>query len=118
MADVHPPGLRASSLLGRHVVDADGRMLGRVHDLRLRRDGPIQPGFGHALRLDALLVGRTSVANRLGFDLPTLEGPWPLHVLGRRAARHTRAVPWDAVVSIGDIITCSCRYDDLEPAYP
>ena len=66
--------LRVALLFGRAAVDADGRPIGRVHDVRLRRDGPIIPGFGPGLRVEGIIIGRGSIANRLGLDRPDIAG--------------------------------------------
>ncbi len=111
------PNLRVGLLFGRPAIDADGQPIGRVHDVRLRRDGPIIPGFGPALRLEGLVIGRGSIANRLGFDRHDITGPWPLDVWGRRAARRAKFVPWEYVNVRDDVITCSQRHDDMQSAY-
>jgi hypothetical protein len=77
--------------------DSAGRELGRVHDVRLRRDGPFIPGFGPALRIEGLLVGPQSIASRLGLDRPDITGPWPLDAWGKHAARRARFVPWETI---------------------
>lgn len=107
------PSLRLSSLFGRTVTDADGVVIGHVHDVRLRRDGPIIPNFGPALRVDQLLVGRASLAYRLGLNRADITGPWPLNVFGRRARRRVRVVPWDGVHEVGEALQTSRRVDEL-----
>jgi hypothetical protein len=113
-----PNSARIGSWLGRHVVDVDGREIGRVHDVRLERDGPIIPGFGAALRVSGLIVGRGSIAQRLGFDRVDITGPWPLDVWGKRAARRARFVPWALVEERADTFVCAKRADELEGANP
>jgi len=53
--------MRLSELLGCVVVDERGRLVGRVHDVRLVQDGPPIGQFGASLRLLGLLVGRHAV---------------------------------------------------------
>ena len=48
--------LRVARLFGQAAVDADGRPIGRVHDVRLRRDGPIIPGLPDILGYVDLVV--------------------------------------------------------------
>jgi hypothetical protein len=108
---------RLGLLLGRSVVDADGVRIGRVHDIRLRRDGPIIPGFGPALRLEGLIVGPTSLARRFGLGRPDVTGPWPLDVWGRRAARRAKVVPWERVELREGVVHCSERLHDMQSAY-
>jgi len=110
--------LRVGLLLGRAVVDPDGREVGHVHDVRLRRDGPVLPGFGAALRIEALLVRPPSIASRLGLDRHDITGPWPLDVWGRRAARRARLVPWHSIrMDTGESLRTTLPEDELEPAH-
>jgi hypothetical protein len=104
-------------LLGREVNDVDGRPVGKVHDLRLRRDGPFIPGFGAALRVEGLLVRPESLARRLGIDRANIAGPWPLDVWGRRAARRARFVPWESLTFDGKALRTSRTVTDLPSAY-
>ena len=89
--------MRLSDLLGRPVVDADGRRLGEVKDVRLVQDGPYVEGFGQQLRIEGLLVGEGALGTRLGITRANLRGPWPLTALMRRLERRTRYVLWDDV---------------------
>jgi PRC-barrel domain len=107
---------RVGLLFGRPVVDADGRVIGRVHDVRLRRDGPFIRGFGPALRIEGLVVGRGSIAQRLGFDRADMKGPWPLDVWGKRAVQRARFVPWETLEIADKVITCNRRADELPSA--
>jgi hypothetical protein len=89
--------MRLSELLGRRVVDADGRRLGDVKDVRLVQDGPLIEGFGHALRVEGVLVGRGAIGVRLGIVRTDVKGPWPLTWLLRRLEHHARYVDWNDV---------------------
>ena len=109
--------LRVALLFGRAAVDAEGRPIGRVHDVRLRRDGPIIPGFGPGLRVEGIIIGRGSIANRLGLDRPDIAGPWPLDVLGKRAAQRAKFVPWENVELHPDFIQCNQRLHDMRSAH-
>ena len=112
-----PRAERVGLLFGLEAFDLDGRPIGRVHDVRLRRDGPIIAGFGPALRVEGLVIGRGSLANRLGFDRHDITGPWPLDVWGKHAARRARYVPWE-LIEVGDTrVTCNQRYDEMRSAY-
>jgi hypothetical protein len=89
--------MRLSDVLGREVVDTEGRSLGRVHDARLVQDGLVLGEVGAAFRLHALVVGRGSIGSRLGYDREHREvkGPWLLQrVFGRRTPT---VVPWTSV---------------------
>ncbi len=110
--------LRLGLLFGRPAFDANGDRIGRVHDVRLRRDGPVLPGFGPALRVEGLIIGRGSIAKRLGLDRTDITGPWPLDAWGKRAARHAKFVPWETVTIETDHITCAQLRDQMKSAYP
>jgi hypothetical protein len=72
--------------------------LGRVSDLRLIQDGPIVGGLQAAFRVDALVVGRGGLAERLGYVRSRVNGPWMLRVLFSRLERRALIVPADDVV--------------------
>jgi hypothetical protein len=111
------PSLRLGLLFGRPAVDVDNQPIGRVHDIRLRRDGPIIPGFGPALRVDGLVIGRASIANRLGLDRHDITGPWPLNAWGKSAARRALYVPWEHLDVTADTVRCDQRRADMRKAY-
>lgn len=72
-------------LLGKRVVAADGRQLGRIVDLVAERRG-------ERLCVTALLVGRAGLARRIGV------ARWPLRRL-HLAPSHR--IPWRLVTRIG-----------------
>jgi sporulation protein YlmC with PRC-barrel domain len=74
--------IRASDLLGCVVRTEAGSKLGRVHDLRVRRDGP-------EWLLVGLVVGRGGLIARLG------NGGGEPRVPGR-------LVPWQSIVALAD----------------
>jgi sporulation protein YlmC with PRC-barrel domain len=61
--------VRLSAVMGVEVVTTDGRTLGRVHDLRVRR-------AGDSYEVEALLVGPRGLLNRLGVPTDADEVPW------------------------------------------
>ena len=88
--------MRLSDLLRAEVVDEQGRALGRVHDVRMVKDGRPMGAFGPAYRVSGLVVGRSAVGARLGYDRGRVKGPWMLVALwGRRSAR--TYIPWGRV---------------------
>ncbi|MCU1358186.1 MAG: PRC-barrel domain containing protein [Acidimicrobiales bacterium] len=106
--------MRLSDLLGAEVVDRDGRSLGRVRDVRLVQDGPIQGTFGAGLRIEGLVVGRVAVASRLGYDREGVEAPWLVARIARVLSRDSRHVPWSDVVRVADRrVELACRGDEL-----
>jgi len=92
--------MRASDLIGRDVVRADGTAVGVVTDLRCVQDGPVR-GAHASLRIDALLVSRHHVGSLLGYDRRKRQGPWLIRVIVRYLHRHMQVVPWADVVSEG-----------------
>ncbi len=86
--------MQMSDVMGRPVVDAAGTGVGQVSDVRLVQDGPYIEGFGNALRLDAVVVGRGGVASRLGYVRGGVRGPWPLRVLAAALERRAYLISW------------------------
>ncbi|MEU1572392.1 PRC-barrel domain-containing protein [Streptomyces collinus] len=87
--------MKASDLLGAEAIDTDGRRLGRVHDIRLARSGHDAPW-----RIDAVIVGPSAVAYRLGYSEHAVAGPGPLAALARRLGRRNHPIPWNQVVQV------------------
>lgn len=107
--------MRLSDLLDAEVVDVNQKAVGKVHEVRAVKDGPIQGAFGAALRLDGLIVGRTSVGTRLGLDRSDTGRPVALRWIFARIGGEKRYVPWDRIAAIatGRIIITGDA-DDLE----
>jgi hypothetical protein len=83
--------LRLSDVLACTVVAHDGRDLGHVRDVRLVMDGPLR-GTLASLRLDAIVVGGSGIAGRLGYLRGGVRGPWPLSALMRRLEANAMTV--------------------------
>ena len=92
--------MRLSDLLGAEVVDEAGGSAGRVHDVRLVQDGPLVGGFGAALRLDGLIVGRRAVGARLGYERGKMKGPLPVRLVAGWLHHDGRYVEWGRVRAI------------------
>jgi len=108
--------MRLSDLLDSEVLDADGKRIGHVHDVRMVQDGPIQGTFGAALRVQGLVVGRPALGARLGLDRADVKGPWILKAFFR-AIRTDLYVEWERVRSIEqERIVIRGREGDLRPA--
>jgi hypothetical protein len=106
--------MRLTDLLGAEVVDQAGRSAGKVHDVRLVQDGPLVGGFGAALRVDGLLVGRRAVGARLGYERRTMGGPLLVKLVFGWLHHDGRYVAWDRVRAIEpDRIHISGSADDL-----
>lgn len=94
--------MRASELLRARVVDAEGADLGRVEDLRLVQDGPYVDGFGAAIRVDGMIVGKTTLAVRLGYDRHQVRGPALLRATFGALERRAHYVRWEDVEAVED----------------
>lgn len=92
--------MRFAQLLGTHVIDAADRSLGRVHDVRLVRDGPHVGSFGATYRIQSLIVGGGAIGTRLGLDRNEIKGPLPLKIVFERVRRDLRPIGWSEIVAI------------------
>lgn len=93
--------MRLTDLVGHEVVDESGQRLGRCHDVRMRRDGPVlQPSGEPAFRILGLVVGNGGIGLRLGYGVRGVEGPWLLKVVFSRRARRSRYVDWSWVADM------------------
>ena len=89
--------MQMSDVLGAPVVDIDGAAVGEVTDVRLVQDGPYIEGFGSALRVDALVVGRGGIASRLGYVRGGVRGPWTLRLIAGALEGRAKLVSWTDV---------------------
>jgi hypothetical protein len=83
--------MRMSDLMACDVHTADGQHLGQVRDVRLVMDGPPR-GVLARLRVDAVLVGGSALAGRLGYLRGGVRGPAPLAAIMRRLEGRARTV--------------------------
>lgn len=91
--------MRATELLGCTVYDADGQVVGHVHDLRLQPRAGASGWTGY--RLTGLACGTAApVGHRLGYVKRDMGGPWPLAAIFRRLARRDVLVEWADVTSV------------------
>jgi hypothetical protein len=86
-----------SDLLDARVIDGHGSTLGDVCDVRLVQDGPVLAGVTAALRVDALLVGGSKLAARLGYIHREVTAPALLSALVRHLGGPMLLVEWDDV---------------------
>jgi sporulation protein YlmC with PRC-barrel domain len=91
--------MRLGELLGKPVVDEDGRHRGEVHDVAATQDGSLVGVFGAALQVDALVVGVRGVWARLGFSPAHVSGPAIVRRLCQLGGTPDE-IPWDQVVRI------------------
>nr|WP_219418285.1 hypothetical protein [Pseudonocardia nigra] len=105
-------------MLERPVVDAAGRRVGRVRDVRLVCDGPVyEPSGEPAPRVAGLVVGRPFGGDRLGFGR-TVDAPWLLARLFAALRRRQHYVDWADVAELGPPVVLSVTADRLEPFGP
>jgi hypothetical protein len=90
--------MKLSDLIGHAAVDETGRSLGRVHDVRMRRDGPVlQPSGQPTFRVLGVIVGTGALGRRLGYTESEVNGPWLLKVILQAWARRSRYVEWSRI---------------------
>jgi sporulation protein YlmC with PRC-barrel domain len=92
--------VRLSDILECDMVDDQGERIGRVHDVRLIRQGSPQGMFGPSYQIVGLIVGRSAIGTRLGFDRTDVKGPWPLKKLFGRTRNKRHYVDWGMVESV------------------
>lgn len=93
--------LTLGTMIGRNVVTADGARVGTVLDVRARS---VTTDEDPAPVVRALVVGRTRLGARLGYDRTQGQGPWLLRIAVRALHRSSRLVAWDGIdaVDLGD----------------
>jgi sporulation protein YlmC with PRC-barrel domain len=92
--------MRVSSLLGSDVVDERLRDCGVVLDVALVQDGRMLGTFGAALRTDGLILGRSGLGARLGYDRERVTSPAVIRTLLRHIHGAIQYVPWPDIRSI------------------
>ena len=109
--------MKASQLLGAPVIDADGELIGRVHDLRFELTRPpLGRTIGWTCRLTGLVCGgRTPLGHRLGYGTGDMAGPWPLSTFFRRRRESGLEIDWQEVRSVdASRIQLARRGDDYQ----
>jgi hypothetical protein len=81
--------MRISDVLASRVYDHGGTCLGKVRDVRLVMDGPLR-GRCAMLRIDAVIVGGSALAGRLGYLRGGVRGPALLSMVMRPLERRAR----------------------------
>jgi sporulation protein YlmC with PRC-barrel domain len=92
--------MRLTDLLGARLFDRVGTDLGKVLDVWLVQDGPPIGPFGAALRVDRLVAGTLGLGSRLGYERPSVTGPWPLAWYFHRRNAGRVAPSWSDVAVI------------------
>jgi hypothetical protein len=98
--------VKLSHLLDLRVEDQDGRSLGHVHDVRVRRVTSGEPGRPPTYQVDELIVGTRGLRVRLGWR----------RARGPDAVSPGDVVGWDDVLAIESdrlVIRDSGRRDDV-----
>ena len=102
-----------SEILGSRAIDAEGVCVGRVIDVRMVQDGPFIEGFGSALRLETLVLGRRGTPTRLGYVRGGVKGPAVLRWLSTRIEERCLVVPWSDVAGVDGDVHLRRQADDL-----
>jgi sporulation protein YlmC with PRC-barrel domain len=92
--------VKLTDLLGAHLLDRHGVDLGKIRDVWLVQDGPPAGPFGAALRIDRLVAGERGVGSRLGFERPSVVGPWPVAWFFHRRHAGRAAASWSDVAAV------------------
>lgn len=92
--------MRISELLGAPVHDPDGESVGKVVDVRLVQDGPLQFPYGAALRLDGFIVAERTPMRLLGYERDVR--PAVFRFLVRALAGTVRFVSYDGSERLED----------------
>ena len=104
--------MRASELLASRVIDADGRELGPVRDVRLHDDGG-------ETRITGIVIGGgrfAHTAHALGFAEGRVQGPWLLRRIYAEASEGARVIPAERVLDWGPgTVRVAVGPDDLRP---
>jgi hypothetical protein len=85
-----------SDLFATQVCTAAGHVLGRVRDIRLVQDGPLD-GYDAKFRVDALVVARRSVGLRLGYHHGGVRSPWLVHKVVTALSSDVHTISWTHV---------------------
>lgn len=94
---------RGVDIIGARVYDADGRVVGRVHDIRITPGKHALPDAGEpAYVITGLVVGPAAVGTRLGYGHGRMAGPWPITSIFRWLAGRSVVVDWSDVVEHGE----------------
>ncbi|MGN6752079.1 MAG: PRC-barrel domain-containing protein [Intrasporangium sp.] len=94
---------RGVDIIGTRVYDADDRLVGRVHDIRITPGTHGTPDAGKpAYVITGLIVGPAAVGTRLGYGHGRMAGPWPMTWIFRWLAGRSVVVDWSDVVEHGE----------------
>jgi len=105
--------MRLSDLLGTEVHDRGGARVGRVADVMVRRDGPLDEIGRPAFRVLGLVVVEGRHGRLLGYEKERHPAAfrWAVH----RMAKRIVDVPWDSIVSVTpELVTISVDGGRLE----
>jgi sporulation protein YlmC with PRC-barrel domain len=92
--------MKASDIIGKPVVGADGRKYGVVIDLRCVQDGPVR-GSMAAPRVHSLIASKHRTGSLLGYDRRDQQGPWLIRVIISLLHRQVTIIDWNDV-TLGD----------------
>ena len=85
-----------SELFATEVRTTTGESLGRVRDVRLVQDGPLD-GYTAKLRVDTLVVAPSGRGLRLGYHHGGLRSPWLIRTAVRLLNRRVHTIDWSSV---------------------
>jgi hypothetical protein len=94
-----PRTRRLVDLLHMQVRGPDGRVLGRVNDLRLAPTRAVR-GVSAELVVVGIVVDGNHPGSLLGYDRRSDQGPWLVRVVVRALHRNAGYLPWEAVTEV------------------
>jgi len=105
--------MRLSELLGTEVHDPGGARVGRVADIMVLRDGPLDENGRPAFRVLGLVVVEGRHGRLLGYEKE--RHPAAFRWAVRRLAKRIADVPWESVVSVTpELVTISVDGNRLQ----
>ncbi|MEV5439558.1 PRC-barrel domain-containing protein [Streptomyces sp. NPDC052682] len=116
--------MRLADLMGARIMDADGREVGHVSDVRLVEERVLTAdGAGLRMRVEGLVVAVRRRGRLLAYDHRPVDRPRLLARLVSRATARARYAPWDRVAahqppaSLGQrgTVQLTVRAQDLTP---
>lgn len=97
-----------SDLLGSAVRTPEGRMLGRIVDIRFRRE-PRQGAHEGTLQLIALIASPRTRLSFYGYERGRVDRPAVVAAVLRWLHRGSRVIPWECVQRVEhDVVVLNC----------
>lgn len=93
--------MRAGEVIGKPVVDHQGRQVGFCTDLRCAIDQP-EADAAPRITLMGLIVSPHRAGSLLGYERGRTRGPWVLRAVVARLHRGMVLIPWEDVAPVSE----------------